>query len=59
MREQGSGILLVSEDLDEIMSLSDRIGVIFEGAIVGIVEGRGADRELLGHWMAGTTSEAA
>ncbi len=59
LREQGSGILLISEDLDEIMGLSDRIGVIFEGAIVGIVEGRGADREMLGHWMAGTAAEAA
>ena len=59
LREQGSGILLISEDLDEIMSLSDRIGVMFEGAMVGIVDGRGADRELLGHWMAGPTSEAA
>ena len=58
LREQGSGILLISEDLDEIMSISDRIGVIFEGAMVGIVDGRGADRELLGHWMAGPTSEA-
>ena len=59
LRAQGSGILLISEDLDEIMSLSDRIGVIFEGAMVGIVDGRGADRELLGHWMAGPGSEAA
>ena len=59
LRAQGSGILLISEDLDEIMSLSDRIGVIFEGALVGIVDGRGADRELLGHWMAGPGSEAA
>jgi len=59
LREQGSGILLISEDLDEIMSLSDRIGVVFEGAMVGIVDGRSADRELLGHWMAGPSSEAA
>ena len=49
----------VSEELDDIMSLSDRIGVIFEGAVVGIVEGRGADREVIGHWIARTTSEAA
>jgi ABC-type uncharacterized transport system ATPase subunit len=41
------------------MSLSDRIGVMFEGAIVGVVEGQDADRELLGHWMAGTGAEAA
>jgi simple sugar transport system ATP-binding protein len=59
LRENGSGILLISEDLDEIMSLSDRIGVIFESAIVGMVEGKGADREQLGHWMAGGRSPAA
>ena len=59
LREQGSGILLISEDLDEIMSLSDRIGVMSEGAIVGVVEGQDADRELLGHWMTGTGAEAA
>jgi simple sugar transport system ATP-binding protein len=51
--------LLISEDLDEIMSLSDRIGVMSEGAIVGVVEGQDADRELLGHWMTGTGAEAA
>jgi simple sugar transport system ATP-binding protein len=49
---------LVSEDLDEIMSLSDRIGVLFEGAIVGLVDAKSADREQLGRWMAGGASEA-
>jgi len=59
LRQQGSAILLISEDLDEIMSLSDRIGVMSEGAIVGMVEGQDADRELLGHWMTGTATQAA
>ena len=53
LRENGSAILVVSEDLDEIMSLSDRIGVIFQGAMAGMVEAQGADREQLGRWMAG------
>ncbi|MBO67097.1 MAG: heme ABC transporter ATP-binding protein [Acidiferrobacteraceae bacterium] len=53
LREIGSAILLVSEDLDEIMSLSDRIGVIFQGRISGIVNAKTADRAQLGHWMAG------
>ena len=34
-RERGAGILLISEDLDEIMALSDRIVVLFEGKIMG------------------------
>ena len=56
LRENGSAILVVSEDLDEIMSLSDRIGVIFQGKMAGIVEAQGADREQLGRWMAGGES---
>jgi simple sugar transport system ATP-binding protein len=59
LRENGSAILVVSEDLDEIMSLSDRIGVIFQGAMVGMVEARSADREQLGRWMAGGTTHAS
>ena len=54
LRENGSAILLVSEDLDEIMSLSDRIGVIFQGSIVGMVDAKSADRSKLGRWMAGS-----
>ena len=55
LRKSGSAILLVSEDLDEIMSLSDRIGVVFQGSIVGLVQARGANRTQLGQWMAGGT----
>ena len=56
LRETGSAILLVSEDLDEVMSLSDRIGVWFEGEMVAIVEGKGADRAEIGSRMAGVRS---
>jgi len=61
LRENGSAILLVSEDLDEIMSLSDRVGVLFEGEIVGLVNAKSADREQLGQWMAGglTSTDSA
>ena len=59
LRAEGSAVLLVSEDLDEIMSLSDRIAVMFDGKIMGTVDGKGADREVLGHWMAGGTASAA
>jgi ABC-type uncharacterized transport system ATPase subunit len=52
-REAGTGILLISEDLDEICALSDRIAVMYEGRIIGVV-GRGqATREQLGLMMAG------
>ncbi len=56
LRETGTAILLVSEDLDEIMSLSDRIGVLFEGTISDLLDGRSANREQLGRWMVGGTS---
>jgi simple sugar transport system ATP-binding protein len=52
-REKGTAILLISEDLDEIMALSDRIAVIFEGQIMGIVDGATATPEQLGLLMAG------
>ena len=50
-REAGAAILLVSEELDEIFSLSDRIAVIYEGEIVGEVEDRNA--ESIGMMMTG------
>jgi simple sugar transport system ATP-binding protein len=46
-------ILLISEDLDEIMALSDRIAVLYEGEIVGVVDRENADVEHLGLMMAG------
>ena len=54
LRAAGSAILVVSEDLDEIMSLADRIGVLFQGQLMGPVDGKNADREQLGRWMAGS-----
>ncbi|MEM1518415.1 MAG: ATP-binding cassette domain-containing protein, partial [Nitrososphaerota archaeon] len=52
MRNEGTGILLISEDLDEILRMSDRIGVMYEGKIVGIIEGRQASKEEIGMLMA-------
>ncbi|MCS6844946.1 MAG: ABC transporter ATP-binding protein [Caldilineales bacterium] len=52
-RAKGAGILLISEDLDELMSICDRIAVMFEGQIVGIVPADKASREELGLMMAG------
>jgi general nucleoside transport system ATP-binding protein len=49
-RERGAGILLISEDLDEVLSLSDRIGVMTRGRIVAEFE-RPADRQAIGRAM--------
>lgn len=57
-RQEGTAILLISEDLDEIRALSDRIAVIYEGQIVGIVDGRTATTEQLGLMMAGVRERA-
>lgn len=52
-RDKGMAILLVSSDLEEIVALSDRILVFFQGAVVGEMEGSAADMELLGAMMGG------
>ena len=52
-RERGAGILLISEDLDEVFALSDRIVVIYEGEIMGEASGDSATREQIGLWMSG------
>ena len=49
-RERGAAIVLISEDLDEILSLSDRIGVMTRGVIVGEFD-RPADRQAIGRAM--------
>ncbi len=53
-RRLGAGILFISEDLDEIMMLSDRIAVMFEGRITGLLERGKADKEKLGLLMSET-----
>ncbi|MCB9153124.1 MAG: ABC transporter ATP-binding protein [Caldilineae bacterium] len=52
-RRRGAAILLISEDLDEILELSDRVAVIYEGQIQGILPRTEADPERLGLLMAG------
>jgi simple sugar transport system ATP-binding protein len=51
-RDQGTAILLVSAELDEIMEVSDRIAVMYRGEVVAIVDGRTASREEVGLLMA-------
>ncbi|MDX1707188.1 MAG: ABC transporter ATP-binding protein [Desulfobacterales bacterium] len=52
-RKRGAGILLISDDLDEIFALSDRIVVLYEGKIMGEAPGSTASREQIGLWMSG------
>jgi simple sugar transport system ATP-binding protein len=54
LRDRGHGVLLVSAELDEIMSLSDRILVMYEGEIVGDFVGGSVSEEELGLHMLGT-----
>jgi general nucleoside transport system ATP-binding protein len=53
-RDRGAGVLLISEDLEELFRLCHRILVLFGGEVMGIVEAEGAEREQLGLLMAGT-----
>ncbi len=52
-RESGTGILMVSEDLDELLQVADRIIVMHDGAIAGTVDAVTADRGVLGRLMIG------
>jgi simple sugar transport system ATP-binding protein len=58
-RDDGTGVLLVSPELDEIMELSDRIAVMYRGEIVAIVPGEDATKEQIGLMMAGIEPEKA
>jgi simple sugar transport system ATP-binding protein len=54
-RDRGAAVLLISAELDEIMSLSDRIAVMYKGHILDTVDAKSATREQLGLLMAGVT----
>jgi len=59
LRAQGTAILLISEELDEILNLSDRIAVIYKGKILSVLSAREADKRTLGLLMAGVVGEGA
>ena len=58
-RDAGKGVLLVSLELDEVMALSDRILVMYEGEIVGQLDPKTTTVEELGLYMAGAKREGA
>jgi ABC-type uncharacterized transport system ATPase subunit len=53
-RENGTALLLISEELEELLSLSDRIAVIYEGELVGVVDAADANLETIGLMMTGS-----
>jgi simple sugar transport system ATP-binding protein len=55
LRAEGRSVLLISEDLDELLLLADRIVVLFAGRVMGEMTHERADREQLGMMMAGVT----
>ena len=57
-RDAGAAILLISEDLDELLSLSDRLMVMYEGRIVGDMETESSDIEKIGLMMAGVKAKS-
>jgi len=57
LRDQGTAILLISEELDELFSLADRIAVMYEGQIVGETSPERTNIDAIGLMMAGTKVE--
>jgi simple sugar transport system ATP-binding protein len=57
-RDEGAAILLISEDLDELLSLTDRLAIIYEGQLVGETPTKDAEIHKVGLMMAGTKVEA-
>ncbi len=56
MRSKGKAILLISADLDEVLQLSDRVAVMFEGRIMDIIPSKNVTRERIGLLMGGVSS---
>jgi general nucleoside transport system ATP-binding protein len=59
LRDEGKAVLLVSLELDEIMALSDRIAVMYDGKIVGVLDAKDATEKKLGIMMAGGNAQDA
>jgi simple sugar transport system ATP-binding protein len=58
-RDAGCGVLLISDDLDEVLLMSDRIAVMYEGRIMAVFDRRDADREQIGLLMGGHSLDEA
>ena len=58
-RDAGCGVLLISDDLDEVLLMSDRVAVMYEGRIMGVFDRTDADRGRIGLLMGGHDSDEA
>jgi simple sugar transport system ATP-binding protein len=56
-RDKGAGVLLISEDLEELFSLSDRLIVMYGGSIAGVFKPDETDVYEVGHLMTGSRAE--
>jgi len=56
-RDRGTAVLVISEDLDEVLSISDRVLVMYEGQVIAEADPRTSTREALGLMMAGVRGE--
>jgi simple sugar transport system ATP-binding protein len=56
-KDRGAAVILISEDLDEIFQISDRIAVMYEGRIMGTLDTKDADREKVGLMMGGISMQ--
>jgi len=56
-KQEKAAVILISEDLDEVLSMSDWVAPIYEGKIMGILPGEHAEREDVGAMMAGLEIE--
>ncbi len=52
-RDRGLAVLLISSELDEVLSLADRVAVLYRGRVVGLLEGQAIDRDRIGLLMGG------
>jgi simple sugar transport system ATP-binding protein len=58
LRDAGVGVILISEELEELLTLSDRIAVMFQGAVMGVVETSSSTIEAIGMMMGGQRDPA-
>ena len=58
-RDAGCAVVMISDDLDEIMLMSDRVAVMYEGRVMGVFERQQIDRERIGLLMGGQATGAA
>jgi len=59
MRDDGKAVLLISADLDEVVELSDRIAVMYEGVLIGAAKTEEFTREEIGLMMGGITPKGS